>query len=454
MRSIIAALLAVCAGILSTIPAARADTLQVEVARNGNDWTATFNFPSASQSWAFVRSNLARRTRDSWRLRSWTVLTPGVRLERQGSFDVLVASTGTVPQRVSIRFQPFGDDLLADYDPALVFTDGTVALFTGHFAAGRWNSASASPEGEAPEPTVAFRDTNGPLLYKGSEYRTVTTSDLSTYVVFGRPQLLQDDNLAAIIDPQVPEWLRTEMIAFLPSSLALFRERLGAPGGSGKPTIMVSWAGPTPGIYSQGGSVLPNLIVARLEGGQLLERSDWHLQGLRWFVAHESAHFWLGEAVSYGHPGEAWITEGGANLLAYRLIETIDPAYRSGFELGKDWRDCLDHAANKPIALAGSRNEHRAFYACGAVFALIAEGAARRNGRDFFDFVRDLVAANRASSGGDGRLTADEWLAALTAASGDASLARDIRTMLDHGVPDPRSTLTSLLDRVGLQAPE
>lgn len=447
IRALLAAI-AFC--LFSSVPA-RAETLQVEIARSGNEWTATFNFPTAARSWAFLRSNLTRRGQDSWRLRSWTVLTEGVRLERQGRFDVLTAGKREIPRRVSIRFQPFAEDLMADYDPALVFSDGVVALFTGHFAAGRWDSLTAQPLGQAPEVRISLRDDAGPLLYKGVKSPSVTTKDLDAYVVFGAPRLLEDDNLAGIIDPQTPEWLRQEMVSFLPRSFALFRQRLGAPGGTGKPTIMVSWAGSTAGLRSQGGSVLPNLIAVRLEGERLLTPSDKGLQELRWFVGHESAHFWLGQAVTYGSPDEAWITEGGADLLSYRLIEAVDPAYRADLELKKDWGDCLFYAQGKPVSTAGSRNEHRAYYACGALFALIAEGAAKKNGQDFFDFIRKLIDANRTSNGGDGRVTSNEWLAALTAASGDATIARDMRAMLVDGVADPRASLTSLFQRVGLQ---
>ena len=428
-------------------------TLRVDVVRDSGLFRATFHLPQSARTWAFSRSNLARRTRDSWRQRSWTVLTPGVRLERRGEFDVFTAEQGNVPRTVSIRFEPFGNDLLADYDPALVFTDGSIALFTGHFAAGPWRGSGSRPEGAAPSTTITFRDTAGPLLYKGTSYRTATTNDLDTYVVFGNPQLLSTDNLSGIIDPQVPEWLRTELVNFLPRSIALYTQRLNAPGGTGKPMVLVSWAGPTPHMVSQGGSVLPNLLTVRLEGDGLLDANPSEMQNLRWFIAHESAHFWLGQAVSYGEPGEAWITEGGANLLAYRLIETVDPAYQGGTELYNDWADCISLAEAKPIATAGSRQEYRAYYACGTVLAMVAEGAARKNGRDFFDFTRDLVSKNRRENGGDGSVNADEWLAALSEESGDPTIATDIRTMLTVGVANPRSAITSLLQRVGRATP-
>ena len=66
---------------------------------------------------------------------------------------------------------------------------------------------------------------------------------------------------------------------------------------------MVSWAGPTKGMVSIGGSVLPGLVTMALEGEGLAKPNDKAAQYARWFVAHEAAHFWLGQAIAYDTPG-------------------------------------------------------------------------------------------------------------------------------------------------------
>ena len=150
-----------------------------------------------------------------------------------------------------------------------------------------------------------------------------------------------------------------------------------------KPTIMLSWVGPTPRLTSRAGSVLPGLIVLTYEGaGRPLGRRGRPHRGLQ-FIAHEAAHFWLGQTVAYEYARDAWITEGGADLLAMRLMALEHPRY--------DWRDDFNHSiaecANltrrRGVESARERNENRAYYACGAVFGLIAESAS---GRSFFTF--------------------------------------------------------------------
>ena len=336
-----------CPGLVAAQEAEDAPPVRVEVLRDAGEWTATYRFPSDAGGWAFPRSNRARRQDTGWRQLSWTVETEGVSLARIGETDVLLADNGTVPREVVIRFTPFADDLQADYDPALQFTDGTFALFTGHFAVMPWLGEEMAEEGPGIE--MAFRDTAGPLTYKGRRYDSATTRDQSTYLIFGDAQLATTEHLATLIDPATPGWLRRELLDFLPQTFALYADRLGQQAGTGKPTVLSSWAGPTPGVVSRGGSVLPALLVVRLEGEGLVAENARELQGVRWFIAHEGAHFWLGQTVRYETADDAWIMEGGADLLAFRLIERLDPDYEAGTALANKWQTCLSMSVGKPL---------------------------------------------------------------------------------------------------------
>ncbi|MGZ9099949.1 MAG: hypothetical protein ACXW3O_09620, partial [Brevundimonas sp.] len=232
---------------------------------------------------------------------------------------------------------------------------------------------------------------------------------------------------------------------FAPRVADVYAARLG-PGQTDRPTIMASWAGPREGMTSMGGSVMPGLIVMRFEGVGVVEPTARMLAVSRWFIGHESAHFWLGQTVRYERARDAWITEGGADLMAVRMMATLDPGYDARAELQKAVDDCIA-LADAPVAEAAGRGEHRALYACGAVFALVAEGGQRRaTGGDWFDFLRPLIDANRA----DGVLTRDEWLDALDRVSGDASLRRNMEMLLDEGSPQAGEVVAGLLERAGV----
>lgn len=426
----------------------------VTVTRDGEAWTAEYELDRDAPVWAFFRSALIMEARRPWRPEQWRVVTPGVTLERAGDYDILrAADGGPVPRRVRIAFTPKSENLEADYG-VLAFTDGSVALPSGQFDVFPLESvaeAAAAPVDlngyplRAGPARVTWRDRAGPVLFRGERLAEASAVEADTYVLFGRADMVESARLVTVTDPQLPAWIGDAIEDFAPRVADYYVSRLG-PGQTDRPTVMLSWAGPTPALRSMGGSVMPGLIVMRFEGVGVVEPSAAVLSASRWFIGHESAHFWLGQVIRYERARDAWITEGGADLMAVRASKAIDPAYDARAELQKAVDDCI-RLAVAPVTEAAGRGEHRALYACGALFAMTAEGAQRRaTGGDWFDFLKPLIDASRA----DGVLTRKEWLDALDAVSRDASLRRDVETLLDGGSPQAGELVAGLLERAGV----
>lgn len=437
-----------------TEEAAAPPPAEVAVTRDGDVWTADYVFDRDATAWAFERSSLIQGTREPWRPKDWSVVTPGVVLERVGDLDLLRAvDGGAVPRQVSLRLTPSNDDLEADYS-VLIFTDGSVAMFSGAFNVFPLETAEAiaaatadrrSVEGEWADVRITWTDRAGPVLSKGERLAQATAQNGDTYVLFGQAQMKEDERLVTVVDPQLPGWIVATIEDFAPRVIDYYAERLG-PGETRRPTIMASWYGPNPRLTSLSGSVLPGLVTASFEGKELLEESPDVLARNRWFIGHESAHFWLGQTVRYEQSRDSWITEGGADLMAVRAQKTLDPAYDARTELQQEVDDCVSLGV-KPVSEAGRRGEHRAFYACGAVFALTAEAAqARATGGDWFDFLKVLIEESRE----DGVLTRDEWLSHLTTVSGDAGLRASMETLMDEGAAEPATVIADLFDRSGV----
>ncbi len=426
----------------------------VTVTRDGDLWTADYLLDRDAPVWAFYSSSLIMEARRPWRLEQWRVLTPGVVLERIGDRDVLRAvNGGPVPRRLRIAFTPKSENLEADYS-VLVFTDGSVALPSGQFDVFPVESPAAvaelprdlnGHEMEGGPAMVTWRDRAGPILFRGRRMAEATEAEADTYVLFGEADLVEGERLITVADLRLPAWIGDAIEEFAPRVADVFVERLG-PGQADRPTIMMSWDGPAPGMTSMGGSVLPGLIVMTFKGEGVVRPTAGVLSMARWFIAHESAHFWLGQTVRYERARDAWITEGGADLMAIRATHRIDPDWDARAELQKEVDDCILRA-DEPVVEAAGRGEHRANYACGAVFALVAEAAQRRaTGGDWFDFLKPLIDASRE----DGVLTRAEWLDALDAVSGDRSLRRDMEILLDQGSPQAADVVAGLLERVGV----
>jgi hypothetical protein len=419
-----------------------------EVIRDGDNWTVDFAFDREEAAWLFTHSAVGQRTGRPWRPGSWTVETPGVHIERVGRHDLLIAERGNVPRRVRVRFRPASIDLVAEYEPALIFSDGSVALWSGHFELAPIGSAEAAEAlpldlngiglgGDGAR--VDFRDRNGRVLHAGRRVDEASLTGNPSYILFGPLDEEGTDDFAAVIDPALPLWLKRELTASTPVTFRALTKVLGPHGGP-TPTLLVSWRGPTAGMMSMGGGALPTQIVMSFEGVGVIEPNESLSDNARWFIAHEASHFWLGNAVGYEFARDAWITEGGADLLALRIM--ADPA-DGRTRLQQAVNDCVE-LADQPIESAGERGENRAYYACGAVFGLVAEAAS---GQPFPLLMRALIDANRE----DSILSRAEWLAALDRTAGNRVLSRRIARLLDRGSDRPEAAIADLFERSGVR---
>lgn len=445
MRGLLAALLLA----LAAAPAVARSEAPVEavVERSGQGFVARFTFPLDAPAWAFWRSAAAVADGKPWRPRSWTVLTPGVRLERRGRFDALVGIGGRpVPRRVAVRIVPFTGELAADYVSALLLGGRGVALFDGHFATFSVADAAAlerfgiePPDHEIGDPGTRVRFGGGGRRFRlagdVAGYRAGMSS--GTYGLYDVPRATVAGGIATVIDSETPVWLADHIARFTPRALGVLQGRLG-PSGISEPTVLAAWEGATRNGASLNGGTLKGLILMRLEGKAALRPNTDLRDMTRWFIAHEASHFWLGQAVSYATSKDSWIMEGGADLLAARTVQQLDPAYRPTVFLNQAIRDCAK-AAGKPVALAPERGEHRTTYACGTVFALVAEKAS---GGDFYAFVRRLIAANRAKT----MVASGDWLREL----GSPVQAAAIDGLLEKGASDPKLAIAGLLRGAGI----
>ncbi|MDB5420470.1 MAG: hypothetical protein JWR59_417, partial [Brevundimonas sp.] len=277
--------------------------VRADVVRDGEAWTVTYELNEDAPVWAFQRSALLRVGRNPWRPAWWSVQTPGVVLERQGRYDVLRSlDGGPVPREVRILMHPQAGDLEADYDPALIFSDGAGALYSGQFDVfplGSVAQAQALPldlngvdlPGSGPA-RVSWSDRAGPVLFKGERVDRPEAVDADTYVLFGDARTRQGAGVTTVIDPALPGWLGEELAGFTPRVMDFYARRMGDAQGE-PPTLMVSWTGPTRHLSSMGGSVLPGLISMNFEGEGVMNPDAAALSRARWFIGHESAHFWL-----------------------------------------------------------------------------------------------------------------------------------------------------------------
>lgn len=433
--------------LLMTAPAS-ASPVRVDVTRTRDAFIATYRFPKAAPAWGFFRSAVTGRDKTPWRPASWRVLTPGVRIERHGQYDVLTAGGKPVPRTVRIAVTPFTGYLVADYVPAMRLGTGW-AIFDGHysvFAAPSVKAVAALPVDlngnnvDDPGTLVRFAGlTDRQIAGDLAGYRAGGSE--GAFGLFGVPVASSRNGVATVVDPALPAWLGQDVADWAPKLLGAYTERLG-PRAIPQATIMMGWDGAEHGGASMNGGALKGLIMMRFSGRDLLQPLPDYLPRMRWFIAHETGHFWLGQTVMVDRLADSWITEGGADMLAVRILGAIDPAFDHRPFLNKELADCASFAS-KPVGGAGERGEQRAFYACGAVFGLVAETYA---GGDFFSFYRAL----KDKAGADRTIDGAEWLDVLSAKGAPTSVVAQIRQLIDKGAPDGKAAIARLLTDAGI----
>ena len=415
------------------------DAIELTLTRHEDgSWTALYRFPQAAPAWVFPRSALTRADGEPWRPASWTVRTPGVRLDRVGDRDVLVAEDGNVPIELEVGFTPYTSLLLADYVPVLAFSDGAQAVFTGHFIAGPADrealATGTDPFEDAPALQVEFVDAaGGPIAVGGTvgEGRVAYAGEDDTYAYFGSRAPEVTEHLVLLIDGQVPGWISAELNAFMPALMALYAERFRVELRN-RPSVYAVWEGAEVDGFSMGGSVAPGLLAANFSGAQMLEPNAAILGHLRTFYAHEAAHFWNGWTAVPESRTNAFVHEGGADALSFLAMDALVADFDLEAARAAAVARCRQGGGPAPLAEAQREGRDDAVYGCGALAHFAAAQALAAQGHDLFDLWEAVIAG--ALERDRPTYALEDWLAALEALSGDGELVATLRTWSETGL--------------------
>ncbi len=392
------------------------DIVRVERDPAGRGWVATWQFDTP------VRALRFERPAQGFRSRTFEVLTPRFRFDRDGEFEVL-RSDGTSAREVRVRFPEFDEQLSREYEFFRRFTDGGVAMYTGHLV--------ARPADDAGERAFVrrfrFIPPSGAAVIVDGERRDgpvewIDATGRGTYVYFGSAVPVASEDVIAIVDPGLPQWIARRTRDALPRLFALYRERLDA-APPARPFVLFDYDPGTSAGYEYGGGILPGVIQLGVQGTAWDTESSSATIELLHFLAHEAAHVWNGEIAHYPGSEDAWMHEGGADALAERALmemQLIDEARFLDYQTAA-LNDCRSGLVATSLRASTREGRPQLVYACGNIIALLTEAVLRPHGADLFDFWHALIV--RAASA-DGRYQADDYISAWrTLGAGDSDVA-------------------------------
>lgn len=400
----------------------------VEIRAAGRALTAEYRLPGAVSRLPLRREYSAELRRELWR-----ITTPGVRLE--GS-----ALVGERPfKRVELTAAAPAGATPKDYPPLLAFSDGGVAVYTGLFDAGVEGERTRYRFVPARGQRVVLA---GRAHGKAVEWIGEPRGD-GTYAYFGGSPLVPSGAGLAVLDGALPAWVREEVDAQFPRLIAWYEQRFGM-AAPFVPFVLFAFDGTRAGVADSQGSVLPGVLVMRLDGARWAD-ADANREPLRWTLAHEAAHFW--NLDNREAEGAAWMHEGSADEFAWRALAGLglSDAAAVGAAHDRALNECLLEIGGDPIAAAEKDGRFGLAYRCGLVLALYTEAAVRRRdpAADLFTFWRALLG----HAGAEG-YTQALYVATLAHASGDPRAAAYVARLAGErfDAPGPLAAAFARLD--------
>ena len=394
-----------------------------------NRWRATYHLPET------VRALRFDRPAAFFRERVFKVVTAGYRFGRRDAWQLVALDSGATPRNeITLEFSEFTDPLPKEYELFQPFTDGAVALYTGHFLAVAENVAGDSTAVRTLRvaPPLGMHAVVQGRIERGEVTITDSPRD-GTYIYMGTATPIETRDVVAVVDPGMPAWLREMFDRRLPELFGEYARRFGV-ALPWKPVVLFSYEdNGAPGLSSGGGTLTGFINMTLAGNGWRAQNADAAERAFE-LIAHESAHLWNGQlAHNVNGTAGAWMHEGGADAIAVEMMRAfgvIDSA-RYAHRRSEGLNRCVNAVRTASVETSLARGYTRTPYDCGFVIAMWSTAAARRSQRDadLFTFWRTLI-ANATRNGGS--YDDSTYFATLRSFGVADSLVARMRAFLAH----------------------
>lgn len=382
-------------------PTAGGANLRIDIRHNELGAVATYRFDQAISCLRLADAGPVRKL-------SWTLLTPGAQLAEDG--DTVRLKT---PQRsFKVQLRPFARDGQIDrtYSPVIAFGDGRAAAVYSNYLLGADPSRKTTFRFNGFSPLAATARV-GPQSELAGEH--------ATYLIVGRPHLEQQGTTSLIIDPAMPQWLRSRLEAQLREGAAALSRIAPLPG---KLSYLLTYTEPAQAGAAWRGDRLHQLVRLNFIGAGWQAEDPAVAAKINRFVLHELFHT-INHRARPGKPGDGTLAllEGSAEAAAATL------AHRAGALDDAEFVAAKDGALMRCLAIPGAtlaakemNNTREAPYACGEVLQYLA-ATALEDGRDMLAIWQALLRRRDGQAYGWADYFAE--LRLLAGAAGEARVA-------------------------------
>ena len=403
------------------------------------------------------RALMFSRSRNDYRLQTYTTLSSGAKLERIGGFDTILFDVGVM--RASFEVTPFTETLPGTYTPYIPFSDGGQAIYLGAFELLRVASADVVTnlegdldawEGKQFDIPVHLKTDDSILLngevHSGSAQAIVNGN--GPYAYLGSTPLVEGKNFYGVMDPGLPYWLMEGFDEDLSNIFAALKDGFER-DLEDKATIMFAFRGyETEGFSNTGGVLDGGLMVLETSGNAMREPNDGLRRNIEWFLAHEATHLFQDSGgINHADKSDSWIPEGGANavthFLADKLSAITDEPVQRRYQRAFDY--CVRSIENSTMAEI-TRLNNQSHYDCGDFVFRISDAALPEHN------LFDLWDAILAQAGEKQTYDTTKYFIALRELGAEEKLVTRLEAFIAGPVIDPALELRAMMEAVGIIA--
>jgi len=405
-------------------------------------WLVEYQLPKSVNQVSFYREGDFSRT-------DWKLFNNNLILDNDNPTRSSIKSVdGTLFKSFKLQFNSNFEHLKNDYELNLAFSDGGLALYTGHLV--------LSIKDETVEHYFKFMPRKGNhSIIKGNvssvEQSWLDTNLQGSYVYFGQTQPLNTEHMVAVLDQQLPEWIQQEMMVALPKIYAYYTEQFKLALNE-KPMILFSYKTTEESGTQYSGGALPGVIQLTLKGKDWHKKSKENMAGFLLFIAHEAAHLWNAQMVQLsGMTSESWIHEGNAEAVSLKALLYLGIYNESDVLAANEnhLNKCIDDLKTHAVSQYDKHKNFWAYYSCGAIVGILTEKAIQTKNinTDLFDFWAELI--KRVNSN-NLQITPEQYLKSLLQLSNDNKTLANIITLIEEPQDRPIEFFSEIFQSAGM----
>lgn len=337
-------------------------TLKISISQSqtSSPWSINYEFSEPISAMSF------ENTPYSFIKRDWILKTEH---SQKIDFSELQFELNGGSRRISLDIKSENDQFIRGfYTPFLNFSDGSNAIFLGHYLPTKVHCNGKWINVESLNLFLSINTLNEEnVLFSGSDNISdlpVAPQDLRQYAYVGKSNYKHFGKFNVIVDPTLPPWIKKAYYKAIPEIYQYYEHHTHSKLIF-EPLFIVNFNSGDMKPRQDGG-VINKQVAINFVGDDWQKNPEANMVNVLSLLAHEMAHLWNSQHWSLDNNKQVWMLEGGANYFAKNALLGLGyiskKSYRNHFRVQA--KKCIKALNHKTMANLTNRADA---YVCGEV---------------------------------------------------------------------------------------